>query len=1122
MKTAPTDPDASARLRFKTVFDRTFLVEAGAGTGKTTLLVDRLVSALARGVTDAPGLVAITFTERAAAELQIRIRQALEQAVTRGVASLPAHTREGLEGIDPAAPEVDKRLRKALAELDRAHISTIHAFCHEMLVTRPLEAGVDPAGTGLDNEALQKRVKEEVTASWLEAQEAGEEAVRGWVDLGFRTDDVCGMALALFEQVDLLDAMNVAPEAFEARAEQEALRQGRKALEAFIAKYAVKRGATQDDLEAFLGVLGGITSAGTEEAFTEALASLPDAWNVSFRRPGKTHWDGGKARGEEAVQLAKQIRDRLSASVRALQSPVFCAGLAWLRDRVRETRRNLQRAGVLGFSDLLLLARDLLRDHREVRRFFQKRFRLILVDEFQDTDPLQAEIAFFLAGEGADAGDWRTCAPAPGKLSLVADPKQSIYRFRRADIQIYLYVKQRIGGLPHGEILSIARNFRSLPSVVTWVNGVFPALIRPVPGKDVQAPYTPLAAHRPAESRPGVYLFGETLEGKRGEVRRKEQEAIARIVGTVCGNESFPVRDRRTGEVRAPRYGDVAVLFPKRTGYESVEETFSTRGIPYVSDVGPAFYAREEIQELVSVLRAVERPHDPVLLYAALHSPLFGFGDDDLAVLCDGGPLDLKRSDASLPEAFRAPFRLLRTLHAERNRRGVARTLRDLLEACRAPALLGGDDRYGPRKVAHLEGLVARAARADAQERWSFADFVDEIAEAVEEEVKEEGELPLTFGGEDVTALLTFHQAKGLEFPVVILANLCSGLEFGGVVKAETLVRRIPETALHLRCGAHHTQGFEEAREEEEALEAAEKARQLYVACTRARDYLFVTRAGGGAPGSYGGLLAEGGEGEASVFEEAGEEGAPASGRKKGRKKFTEALLEQRRAWSRAREDLLRRRDERIEVIHPSSAKAGTGPAPETPEAEFEEPARVEPPAPGGGGTGGETPDRRSARLFGTAFHRLMEEIDLGDARSASSPASFARTCTGLARRIAREEGLGKTASGDLASCLEKTAASEIFRRALEADRVLRETPILFPGEGGRPVEGDVDLAFREGEAWVVVDYKTDATDDAKASAETYRNQLDLYAQGIRAATGVETVERWVLFARTGEAVRLP
>ncbi|MHC4599715.1 MAG: UvrD-helicase domain-containing protein [Planctomycetota bacterium] len=1113
--------DAEARRLFQTEFRRTFLVEAGAGTGKTTLLVGRLLSALARGVTDAPGLVAITFTERAAAELQVRIRQALETVVTSGVRALPDHAREAFEGLDPTDPKVVERLRNALHDLDRAHISTIHAFCFEMLVTRPLEARVDPEGSGLDNEALRKRLEEEIAECWLAGQVEGDHTVQGLVDLGYRSDDVAEIAKALFEQVDLLPHMNLKPERFSAGPFREELRRGKKALEDFIRRYSVKPGATRTDLERCLEVLDAVLARRGEEALKTHLLT-DSAWDeVSFRRPAKTQWDGGVERGKEAVDLAKDLLAVIEEGVRRIHAPAFCAGIAWLRDRVTDVRGKLRRNGLLGFSDLLLLARDLLRDHRDVRRFFQKRFRLILVDEFQDTDPLQAEIAFFLAEGEARAAAWTDCRLEPGKLCLVADPKQSIYRFRRADIQTYLFVKGLVEKLPHGETLRITKNFRSVPAVIDWVNSVFPALIREVPGRGVQPPYTALEKHRSARPVKGsVFLYGEGLGGTVGAVRELEQDLISEIVASLHGNPDFPVLDRRTGKSRPPRYADMGVLFPKRTGYASAEERLADRGIPFVSDVGPAFYAREEIQELCSVLQAVENPHDPVALYAALHSPLFGYSDDDLARLSAEGPIHLFRPASTVPERFRESFGLLQTLHKERNRRGVARTVRDLLDGTRAWEFFGESDRYGPRKVAHLEGLVARAARSDVQGRWSFAEFVEEFRTLCEEGHAEEGELPITFGGDDVVSLLTIHQAKGLEFPIVILANLCSGLAFEGDVPAETLVTRVPGPALVLRCGENHTPGFPETEEREEELEAAEKARQLYVAATRARDYLFVTRAGNLSPATFGGLLAAGGRGKARDFDPEAVADRAGAKRKPRRKKFDRKILSERKKWVRERGKLLEDRDVAFPVLHPSLAKAKEreGMTADDDGAEPASPAKVEPER--------ESPEaeedaRRQAMAFGTAFHRIMAALDLEDAREASGPGALSKANEVLVERAASEEGLPVSAVPELLDALEKTAASDVFQRALKADLVLRETPVLYPDDQDQRVQGDIDLLFREKDAWSVVDYKTDRVPGGKTAgdaAEPYRGQIDAYVSGVQRATGAE-VRGLVLLARTGESV---
>jgi ATP-dependent helicase/nuclease subunit A len=821
-----------------------------------------------------------------------------------------------------------------------------------------------------------------------------------------------------------------------------------------------------------------------------------------------------------SLSLAQGLKDVLLG----LRQPIFARGLVWFRGQLRTIRKDLLGEGLLGFADLLLLARDLLREHEDVRAFFQKRFRLVLLDEFQDTDPLQVEIAFYLCEDGAQTENWRECRLVPGKLCLVADPKQSIYRFRRADIETYLHVKGLIENEKEGEILEITRNFRSVPAVTGWVNGLFPGLMTSDGGtRRAQADYAPLVPNRD-DPCGGVRLFAEGVAGKKDDVRPAEQAEVAKLILHVIGNPDFKIQDRGSGAWRPPRYGDVGVLYPKRTNYAGIEDILHESSIPFVSDVGTAFYAREEVRDVVAILSAMEHSHDSVRLYAALHSPLLGFGDVDLAELAMTGPLDLARPPSDLPTAFQETFALLQRLHENRNRRPFAVTLRELLDETRAFSFYGESPRQGPRRVALLETLVARAGEADREGGCCFADFIEDLEVWMGEEKKEEGEAPLSFGGKDAVTLLTVHQAKGLEFPIVIMAHLCAEQMFKGEVLAEMIPQRIPAPGLQVRNrlpyrgGEDETTGFVVAASEEERFDRAEKVRLLYVACTRARDWLFITRAHSDRGDTFADLLWAGGTGGASVLDvEDGE--APARQKGFGRRQFRDALLEDRAHWIDKRSALIADRDDVFSVVHPSLAgkevQTGSKWAVED-EGHGLLPVPLKSPDL-------DLSDGSDAAAFGTAFHRLMALIDL-DRVKCMDTTTFVAAQEPLAARLVCEEGLDSSRTAELLTCLSITIESDLFQRALSADLILRETPLMYPHEDGSRVQGVIDLLFREGKTWTVVDYKTDrvvGVESMKTAAIRYESQMEFYSKGVMKYFDVSSVEMNLLFTRNGQVEKI-
>ena len=501
--------DAEVRRRVASELETTFLVEAGAGTGKTRVLVDRYVACLAQSDTPVAAVVAITFTEKAAGELRQRVRARLETL---------------LEG-DELAPEVSERLSAALTGLDDAPISTIHAFAARLLRERPVEAGVDPAFTQLDqvgSELLRERLWRDWLSGLLDTEQSDGEAGGRAPAGGEPAEPVAVGPAALLaeilragvpiEQIEQLARVRFAERFAVAAAEPPTLPDLAAAVAAAkheIAGVIELAGACADESDRLktcslelADEVCNLPDQGDSHDLGRALVvAAGRAATLTRRNAGKaSNWRGGK----EAMTAARDgLRDLLVAAASSYTDYVAALALAVAADFARTAADAQLRAGALDFDDLLGRARDLLAgapgaEPAQViatRGHFQRRYRYLLVDEFQDTDPLQAEIAFLLAEGQATARSWRDVRPAPGKLFLVGDPKQSIYRFRRADIGMYDEVRaliERRGG----EVVRLQQNFRTVASIVAWVNGVFGELM-PAPGTaGLQPAYSELAPWR--------------------------------------------------------------------------------------------------------------------------------------------------------------------------------------------------------------------------------------------------------------------------------------------------------------------------------------------------------------------------------------------------------------------------------------------------------------------------------------------------------------------------------------------------------------------------------------------------------------------------------------------------
>ena len=320
-----------------------------------------------------------------------------------------------------------------------------------------------------------------------------------------------------------------------------------------------------------------------------------------------------------------------------------------------------------------------MRDNLEVRAYFQRRFHYLLVDEFQDTDPLQAELIFFLSESEPLAARWSEVQLAPGKLFLVGDPKQSIYRFRRADIQIYKQAKQVLER--SGQGLVIRQNFRSSGSVIRAVNDLFAPQMNDA--QPYQANYVPLV-ELPGRPEPGsglVLLFPmeDYAPGSMEAYRETEADLIARFATKAC--QEYQVWDRAKEELRPASYRDLAILFPVTTGITHYEESLDRAGIPYQFDAGRQFYERRETRALISVLRAVDNPEDAMAVVSALRSPFLGLSDEDLFLYRQaGGRFHYLQASPQGFERVATSLEQLRKWHDSRSRLSIPALVERVLD----------------------------------------------------------------------------------------------------------------------------------------------------------------------------------------------------------------------------------------------------------------------------------------------------------------------------------------------------------------------------------------------------------------------------------------------------------
>ncbi len=460
--------DNAERKRIATSLDETLFVEAGAGTGKTTSLVDRILELVSSGTTTLDRIAAITFTEAAAAELRDRIRTELEKAADDN--SLSDDRRD--------------RSRQGVEQLDNAAIQTLHSFAAALLHERPLEAGLPPSFDTMD--AIESELAfDEAWTQWIDAaldEPSLQPHFLMTLSLGLRLDGLRGIALKFHENYDLL-----ADVAFDATlaASSAASVAARNLLDSTPEMERLCRFSRLGGGDALYthtqAKLTSIRQFATLDANSPAAIRLLTRLLPLRQRGGRqSDWDTDPSTGENACKSLKDLLLELDAEVADAITQTRTAALVPLLDALRSFvldyagRRKAQ--GRAGFQDLLVWARNMLRDNLDARDHFRRRFSHLLIDEAQDTDFIQAEIAMFLAEnvptntpDAARPNDWADITPQEGKLFVVGDPKQSIYRFRRADVRQMRRLQERMDG----DTLQLVQNFRSQRPVVEWVNTLF-------------------------------------------------------------------------------------------------------------------------------------------------------------------------------------------------------------------------------------------------------------------------------------------------------------------------------------------------------------------------------------------------------------------------------------------------------------------------------------------------------------------------------------------------------------------------------------------------------------------------------------------------------------------------
>lgn len=1134
--------DADQREAILKALDATLLVEAAAGTGKTSALVGRIVAALATGHAELDRIVAVTFTEAAAGELKLRLRGELEKA-----------------RLDERRGAVEReRLRLALPKLEEARVSTIHGFCADLLREHPVEAGVDPY-FDVAAEDTAASIFERAFDRWFEKQLANPgPGVRrilrrrrrdgpGWrgQDEGAR-GSLRRAAWQLIEHRDFPAPWRPAPAFDRDRAIDDILTEMKS-----LAEWASRCNPRDYFCRSLIEIARAVEEVDRSERVRARDYEALEAVVIEIVRGRHWGWKGF-ARSNDPEFPQDELRTRRDALHARLKRFIDDAG-ADLAPRLRNELWPIveayesakQEAGCLDFTDLLIHARNLLRDDKSVRRQLQEKLTHYFVDEFQDTDPLQVEILMLLAADDPDVADWRAARVVPGKLFLVGDPKQSIYRFRRADVQLYRDVQRRLieqGARP----VQLRVSFRSVPEIQEAVNAAFAP--RFMASGDA---YVPLARYREDyATQPAVIAlpvpapygdFGKVINSR---IDESLPDAVAAWIDWLIRESGWTITEREHPGERVkvqPRH--VCLLFRNLRSFgrdltRPFVEALEARELPHLLVGGGAFYSREEVETLSVASMAIERPDDELAVFATLRGPLFAVSDAALLLWRERigvlhpyrkVPEDLPPSLTEVAEALR----LLQELHRRRNLRAVADTITQLLEVSRAHASFAIWP-TGMQALANIGRFTDLARRAERQGLISFRSFLEHLERQAER--GEVAEAPLLEEGVQGVRMMSAHKAKGLEFPIVVLGDLTTTVQ-------ETPSRWTDPTrglCVQRLAGCTPSELREHSQEESES-ERNEAVRLLYVAATRARDVLVVPVIGderregwlaalhpavhppaskarrplaNQAPGTpvFGDESVSHRPDRVSRPPESVVPGvhAPEAGvhrvvwwdpkllklglkpsiglaQEKILAEDTEgraaAAKAQWECWCSRRSAILELGEKPSRIVETATEHARSGvDVPGSGDVEIVD-ARWDGPRPGG------------AR-FGTMVHALLSTVDLNAERG--DVAAHAE----IHARLLGASDEERDAAVEVAT---SALAHPLMRRAAAAGATglcRREAAIVTRLEDESLVECIADLAFREADAWVVVDFKTDS--ELGAHEGRYRRQVALYVRGIAEATSAK------------------
>lgn len=840
--------------RYKAVREigSSFIVEAGAGSGKTSILAARVICMLANGI-DPKNIAAITFTEAAASELLGRVRKGVEFCI-----AWKAPQKIGVElqtAFTDVITDVQKaNLEKAQRAIGSLTISTIHGFCQKLIKPYPVEASIDPGATiiaGQDADLAFDDVFEKWLRDELSEDKGNDSLIAAMImhDPAKALPAIRNVANALRDPADI----TVSPATFDDTITKPYL----DAAKAFL--------DWNDDLPFWSNVEGQhveIVEA-TREMFAAVSAFSFDAAHIAimnmvnlglnnaiytaaggdvkkYRCKGKWAKAAPKGMGDGLFQEAEVLYERLATEYLTLREKAASYAIQELRvavlpliDRYQSFKRE---AAVLDFDDLLRAALALLRDHPTVKTSLSDLYRHILVDEYQDTDRIQTEILMLLTFEMVDG----VYSPRPGSLFLVADPKQAIYRFRGADVGTYMLMCDRFRESSIDSLLKINVNFRSQAPILEYVNRIFEEKFAENPGFERLEPF-----HNSGDELkiPAVTWFEVDAKLPKPSVsdwRKAEATAIADICKTLIGN--YPIR-QKNGEYHVCRPGDIAFLVPQGTELYHYENALEEAGIPIASQAGKGMYRQQEVQDMIALTRTIADERDTLALGAFLRGPMIGLTEqemlDESHLLGEKENGSLNFLNVGMDTSVLTNDVLVDTLEklAHLRQKALKTSPHDILsEAVNLfmirPKVRARFKSSPERRLANIDRFLEMSTSFAVRGIRAFSDAMRAAWE--DSERTSEGRPD---GQEDAISFITMHSAKGLEWPVVLPINTMTSF-----LRPPPLIKNSAAGTMSMPFFDMKPSDYALAVAHNDMENRMERFRLWYVAMTRAQNLLILPR----------------------------------------------------------------------------------------------------------------------------------------------------------------------------------------------------------------------------------------------------------------------------------------